>query len=237
MIGVRTKFRSDEREIMDDLEFKGQELENTLDDLNRVNRLLGGNKVTLEGIEKILGSACFAQPVRIIDVGCGNGSMLRKVANMGRSRGIRMELKGVDISDHTIAIARKQSKEFPEISFEKMDVTSEEFKKIKTDILLCTLTLHHFNDEEIEELMQIFERACQMGIVINDLHRSKAAYYLFKLYCTFFMKNEVARKDGLTSILKGFKKKDLEYYGRNIRMRRQLLSWKWAFRFQWILLK
>lgn len=237
MIGVSTKFRSEEREIMDDLDFKGQELESTLDDLDRVNRLLGGYKVTLQGIEKILGSACFSQPVEITDVGCGNGSMLRQVAKMGRSKGIKMKLKGVDISDHTIEIARKQSKDFPEISFERMDVTSEEFKNTKTDILLCTLTLHHFCDEEIENLLKILERSSQMGIVINDLHRSKTAYYLFKLYCAVFMRNEVAKKDGLTSILRGFKRKDLEWYGRNLKMRKQLLSWKWAFRFQWILLK
>lgn len=237
MIGVSTTFRSDEREIMDHLDFKGQELESTLDDLDRVNRLLGGYKVTLQGIEKILGSACFAQPVEITDVGCGNGSMLREVAKIGRSKGLRMKLKGLDISEHTIAIARKQSKDFPEISFERMDVTSEEFKNIRIDILLCTLTLHHFSDEEIEDLMKIFVSSCHMGIVINDLHRSKTAYYLFKLYCVFFMKNEVAKKDGLTSILRGFKRKDLEWYGRNLKMRKQLLSWKWAFRFQWILLK
>lgn len=237
MIGVNTKTRSNQREIMDAHDFKGEELEKTLEDLDRVNRLLGGYKVTLEGIDKILGSACYAQPVTIIDVGCGNGSMLREVAKMGRRRGIKMKLLGIDISEHSIEIARKNSRNFPEITFETMDVSSREFRDRKTDIVLCTLTLHHFTEEEIEHIMRIFERISLMGIVINDLHRSKTAYYLFKLYCLFFMKNEVAKKDGLTSILRSFKKEDLQGYGRNLKVRKQMLSWKWAFRWQWILLK
>lgn len=237
MIGVSTKFRSNQKEIMDDLDFRGKELESNLEDLDRVNRLLGGYKITLDGIEKILGSSCYAQPVHITDVGCGNGSMLREVAKMGRQRGVKMKLLGIDISEPSIEIARNKSREFPEISFETRNVNSNEFQDTKTDIILCTLTLHHFTNEEIEGLMKIFEKSCTMGIVINDLQRSKVAYYLFKLYCAFFMKNEVAKKDGLTSILRSFKKKDLEWYGRNLKMRKQMISWKWAFRWKWVLLK
>lgn len=234
---MNTKTRSNRKEIMDDHDLDGEELERILGELDRVNRLLGGYKVTLEGIEKILGSACYAQPVEIIDVGCGNGSMLREVAKMGRSRGIRMKLTGIDISRATVNIARKDSKQFPEIAFETIDVSSKEFRERKTDIILCTLTLHHFKDREIEDLMTDFEKVCQMGIVVNDLHRSKLAYYLFKLYAMFFMENEIAKKDGLTSILRSFRREDLEWYGRNLKAREQMISWKWAFRYQWVLLK
>lgn len=234
---MNTKTRNNRKEIMDDHDLDGEELERILGELDRVNRLLGGYKVTLEGIEKILGSACYAQPVEIIDVGCGNGSMLREVAKMGRSRGIRMKLTGIDISRATVNIARKDSKQFPEIAFETIDVSSKEFRERKTDIILCTLTLHHFKDREIEDLMTDFEKVCQMGIVVNDLHRSKLAYYLFKLYAMFFMENEIAKKDGLTSILRSFRREDLEWYGRNLKAREQMISWKWAFRYQWVLLK
>ena len=222
---------------MDGGDFQGEELERTLEDLDRVNHLLGGYKITTQGIQKILGSACYSQPLAIIDVGCGNGSMLREVAKMGRSRGMKMKLHGIDINGNTTEIARKKSQDFPEITFETLDVISEEFQNRKVDITLCTLTLHHFTDKEIVHLMKIFEKVSLMGIVINDLERSNTAYYLFKLYCVFFMKNEVAKRDGLTSILRSFKKEDLQWYGRNLKVRKQMISWKWAFRWQWVLLK
>jgi 2-polyprenyl-3-methyl-5-hydroxy-6-metoxy-1,4-benzoquinol methylase len=234
---MNTKTRSNSKEVMDHHDLNGEELERILGEVESVNRLLGGYKVTLDGIDKILRSACYAQPVEIMDVGCGNGNMLREVAKMGRSRGIRMKLTGIDISSSTIEIARKKSVDFPEISYETIDVMSKDFKEKRTDIILCTLTLHHFKDKEIEDLMEVFEKVCQMGIVINDLQRSKLAYRLFKLYAAFFMENEIARKDGLTSILRSFRKEDLEWYGRNLKARKQMISWKWAFRYQWVLLK
>ncbi|SDL12951.1 hypothetical protein SAMN04488034_102383 [Salinimicrobium catena] len=234
---MNIKTRSNRKEIMDHHDLDGEELERILGEVEGVNRLLGGYKVTLEGIDKILKSGCYSQPVEIMDVGCGNGNMLREVAKIGRSRGIRMKLIGVDISNSTIEIARKESVDFPEISFETMDVTSRDFGEKKTDIILCTLTLHHFKDKEIEDLMKVFEKVCQMGIVINDLHRSRLAYHLFKLYSNLYMKNEIAKKDGLTSILRSFRKEDLKWYGRNLKARNQMISWKWAFRYQWVLLK
>lgn len=234
---VDTGKRSTQREILDNFDLRGPELEENFDDLDRVNKMLGGYAITLEGIEKIFNSGCFTQPVSIMDVGCGNGSMLREVAKMGRQKGIKMKLKGVDANENAIEIARKQSKEYPDLYFEVRDVTSPDFREEKVDIVLCTLTLHHFDDNQIEDLMVGFSKMCLMGIVINDLHRSRWAYYLFDAFSRIFVKNEIARKDGLTSVLRSFKKEDLQRYGRNLQVREQLISWKWAFRYQWILLK
>ena len=234
---VKTKDRSTRREIMDDFELQGEALRETLDDLDKVNTWLGGNKVTLEGVKKILNSTCFIQPVSIMDVGCGNGSLLKEVADYGRRRGIKMKLQGVDANEHAIRLARENTKDYPEITFEALDIFSEEFKAKEVDIILCTLTMHHFRDKEIEEIMHAFSNSCKMGIVINDLQRSRIAYYLFEAFCAFFIKNDIARRDGLTSVLRSFKKDDLEWYGRNLNMRDQKIAWKWAFRYQWILLK
>ncbi len=234
---VDTRERSKKREILDDFHLRGSELKENFDDLDRVNRLLGGNHITLKGIEKILNSACFAQPVSIMDVGCGNGSMLREVAKMGKIKGIKLNLLGVDANQHVIDIAKEQSRDYPDIVYEVKDVTSHDFQSKKVDIVLCTLTLHHFNDQEIKNLMIIFSKVSQMGIVINDLHRSIIAYYLFEIFSRIFLKSDIARKDGLTSVLRSFKKKDLQRFGRNLPVRKQFISWEWAFRYQWILLK
>ena len=234
---MNTKKRSNQREIMDDFELQGEELKRTLKDLDKVNKWLGGNKVTLNGLDIILKSTCYAQPVRVMDVGCGNGSLLIEVAEYGRRNGINMELLGVDANQHAIKLAREHTVNYPEISFEAIDIFSEEFKRKEIDIILCTLTLHHFRDREIEQILNIFSTRAQMGIVINDLHRTRVAYYLFKAFCAIFIDNDIAKRDGLTSILRSFKKENLEWYGRNLDVRDQKIAWKWAFRYQWVLLK
>jgi hypothetical protein len=49
-----------------------------------------------------------------------------------------------------------------------------------------------------------------------------------------FIKNKMIIEDGLTSVLRGFKRKDLIQLSERLQVKPQV-SWKWAFRFQWIL--
>lgn len=234
---INTGERSNKKEIMDDLEMRGEELEKTLLDLDKVNRWLGGNEITLEGVEKLLKSCCYTRPIKIIDVGCGNGTILKEVAELGRKRGDRLELLGIDANAHAMDIARKNLSGYPEVSFKAMDVFSEDFKAQEADIILCTLTLHHFSDEQIVDLMKVFTSMAGLGVVVNDLRRSKMAYYLFQLFCFVFGIRKINRKDGLTSILRSFKKADLDKYSGQLKVSRQEIKRKWASRYQWVLYK
>ena len=234
---IDTGKRSQQREIMDDLDMQGRELEKTLLDLDKVNKWLGGNRITVEGVEKLLEDQSFDRSLRIIDVGCGNGNILKQVAEWARRKGIKMTLLGVDANSNAMSIAEKNLSGFPEVSFKAMDVFSEGFKALEADIILCTLTLHHFSDSEIEQLMRNFSEMAKVGVVINDLQRSKAAYYLFKAFCRACSIREINRKDGLTSILRSFKKEDIVRYGRGLNVKWQEINYKWAFRYQWILFK
>jgi hypothetical protein len=86
-------------------------------------------------------------------------------------------------------------------------------------------------------LLQVFYKNARIGVVVNDLHRSIMAYRLFQLLCFVFNLNEMSRKDGLTSILRGFKKNELINFTKLLNPKDYVLTWKWAFRYQWILKK
>lgn len=235
MIAINTSRRSEEVEIMDDFELKGEELDQTLSDLEKINKWLGGNKITLSGIKNLLKLTPDNTLIRIADVGCGSGAVLREIANWGRNQNFDLELIGIDANPYAIEIAQRRSNYYPEIKFEALNIFSEEYKKQEYDIVLCTLTLHHFKNEEILELLNIFKDQSKIGIVINDLQRSKTAYVLFQAFCKVFIENEIARKDGLTSILRGFKKKDLRILATEISAQTHSIKWKWAFRYCWII--
>jgi len=233
MKGSDFKYRTLEAEVMDDFYLEGDELRSILNDIDKVNSWLGGNKITLEGIKKIL-HRHTDHIFRIMDVGCGNGNMLREVADFGRNHNYKFNLTGIDANEHAIKIAQELSVDYPEISYLPLNIFSEAFKDVKTDIILCTLTLHHFKEEEIDQLLKLFIRNASLGVVINDLERSPVAYHLFRLFCAAFIDNEIARKDGLISIRRGFRRKDLERLGRKLPVVQEI-NWKWAFRYQWIL--
>lgn len=237
MSKIDTTVRTDAEEIMDDFELKGDELETTLRDLDNINKWLGGNKITLQGVKRLLRNHPKSVPVHIADIGCGNGAILREIAKWGRGENYKLTFTGIDANPYAVEIAERKSAYFPEIKFETIDIFSEDYKNMEFDILLCTLTLHHFKDPEIKALLDLLLKQVRIGVVINDLQRSKTAYRLFQAFCAVFIQNEIARKDGLTSILRGFKKKDIKRFSESITVQNQEIKWKWAFRYQWIIQK
>ena len=204
---LTTKYRTNESEIMDDFQLVGNELQDALDKIASINQLLGGNKLTLNGVKSLLINYSNETQITIVDVGCGNGDMLRTLSKFADENNLNFNLIGVDANQFTIKYAKELSVCYPNISYLCEDIFDAEFKNFKYDILLCTLTLHHFKNEEIESLMKVFNENASIGLVINDLQRSSISYRLFQLLCKVFRLNKMSKEDGLVSILIGFKKK------------------------------
>ena len=233
-MAINTKYRTEEEEIMDDFSLEGEELRDALDKIASINQFLGGNKLTLQGVTKLIHKN---DEITIVDLGCGNGDMLRALADFGTKNNYNFKLIGIDANAFTIDYAIKLSKEYPNISYKCEDIFSEPFSQLNYDIVLCTLTLHHFKNNQIDYLLQLFQKQARIGIVINDLHRNIIAYRAFQLICFFFRLNRMSREDGLISILRGFKKQELIDFSERNQFKNYTIHWKWAFRYQWIIKK
>ena len=234
---INTQHRTDNPEIMDDFTLEGDALKLALDKIAQINQLLGGNRLTLKGVEKLLKKESNSSPITIVDVGCGNGDMLRKLADFGFQNNLNLELIGVDANPFTVNYAIDLSRNYPNIKYRCEDIFNQSFNELKFDIVLCTLTLHHFNNDEIIQLLTLFNKNSRLGFVVNDLHRNSVAYRLFQGLCFVFRMNKMSREDGLTSILRGFKKEELIAFSENLRFKKYSVQWKWAFRYQWIVEK
>ncbi|MDX6182605.1 methyltransferase domain-containing protein [Flavobacterium sp. Fl-77] len=234
---ISTQYRTQETEIMDDFLLEGEELRAALDQIANINQLLGGNRITLNGVKKLLKKTDITKTIVIADIGCGNGDMLRMLAQYGLKHTINFKLIGIDANEYTINYAKTLSDEYSNIEYACIDIFSEDFKAIQYDIVLCTLTLHHFTNEQILNIITIFSTNATTGIIVNDLHRSKLAYRLFEIVCTIFNLNRMSREDGLVSILRGFKKTELEEFSKKLNLKNYTIYWKWAFRYQWIITK
>lgn len=230
---VDTSKRSDAPEMMDDFAMDGEILRDALDKIASINKMLGGNSVTIEGVQKLLKDVDVKKTIRIIDIGCGNGDMLRTLADYAKKRKLNFELIGIDANQFTINHARQLSTSYLNVSYKCEDIFKDEIASC--DIILCTLTLHHFKDEEIIALLNRFKSAANLGIVVNDLERSALAYYLFTGLCFVFGLNHMSKQDGLVSILRGFKKQNLQLYSKQLQLKNCSIKWKWAFRYQWII--
>lgn len=226
--------RNTEPELMDNPDVSMKTLRAVFEDINTSNRLLGGSSITLAKVHELVKEFPKNQ-YRIVDMGCGDGYAMRELAEYFRKANIVVELIGIDLSDKAIAIGRELSVSFPEISFMKQDVLTLNPLDFKCDILLCTLTMHHFSNEQIPIFLLKFIKLATIGIVINDLQRSVLAYYLFKGFSAIFIKTKIAKHDGLISIKSGFTKKDLITFSKNLPRVRHTINWKFAFRYVWVI--
>lgn len=230
---IDTTYRSSKTEIMDDFSMKGELLRDTLDKLGNINKWLGGNRVTLGGVKQLLKGKPKSKTYTIIDLGCGHGDILRLIADFGRREGYQFQLVGIDANQDAIDYASELSVAYPELIFKNKDVFSKDFKNMNYDVVLATLFLHHFPEEDIERLLHQLSSKATLGIVINDLQRSELAYGLFKLL-GFVISNPMIKEDGLTSILRAFKREDLKSFTKKLNLKSEI-RWKWAFRYQWLI--
>ncbi|HSI76166.1 MAG TPA: methyltransferase domain-containing protein [Lunatimonas sp.] len=223
--------RSNEPELMDDLSCDGEILKQTLAELKTINRLLGGNKVTTDGLKKLL-KRPSSGTISIADVGCGGGDMLQVMQTWGNDMGLDLEFLGIDANPHTIQLAKEKFSGNPRISFEVENVLMESFHRTPIDIVTCTLFTHHFTDEELKRMFASFIKKAKVGVVVNDLHRNPVAYYSIKYLTKFFSKSPMVIHDAPLSVQRSFTRSELYGLLDGLGFKKIEISWHWAFRWQ-----
>lgn len=170
------KNRSTRKEIMDDFSGSGEEMYQALRELETVNRLLGGNSISIDGLETLLENKQKGQPIKIADLGCGGGDIMVAMAKWARKNNVQIALEGIDANPHIVDYAKKNTAAFPEITYHAMNIFSDEFRKREYDIIHSSLFTHHFTDEELIRLLSQIKGQARVGIIINDLQRNWFAY-------------------------------------------------------------
>ncbi|AXT49653.1 methyltransferase domain-containing protein [Aquimarina sp. BL5] len=232
---VNLEYRSNEAELMDDPEVNEKDLGIALEDISRVNRLLGGNSITINAVLDEIKKSEHTKNLVIMDLGCGDGEMLRKLADVFSKKEINARLIGVDNNEKCLSQARELSASYTEIEFHNKNILTLEKNDFHCDIIICTLTLHHFKDEDIKSVLKKSLELVSKAVIINDIHRNKWSYYLFKMFSYFFIKGYIAKNDGLVSIKRGFKRKELLHFAKELKLDTYQLDWKWAFRYRWVI--
>jgi hypothetical protein len=182
------------------------------DALEAINRWLGGVRATLHHFNRFARRWRLGETIRIVDWGTGGADIPRALAQWGRRRGFRLEITAVDSNANTIAEARRRSAAFPEISLVHMDAREVPFASQAFDYAISSLTLHHLRDDEIVSLLRTCDRVVRRGIVMNDLHRCRRAWFWIWMLSRMARAHPVVCDDGPLSVRRAFTKKDLAGY-------------------------
>jgi 2-polyprenyl-3-methyl-5-hydroxy-6-metoxy-1,4-benzoquinol methylase len=224
--------RAEEEEIMDDLHCHGEVVNQTLRELDFINRWLGGNQVTLSGLKRLWSSIPSEKEITIVDLGCGSGEMLRLIAKLAAQQGRRVKLIGIDANEHIIQYARNHSRQYDNITFQAINIFSKEFESLTFDVVIATLFFHHFHHSQLVKLFSSLSRQANLGVIVNDIHRHPLAYYSIKWLTAIFSKSKMVKYDAPLSVRRAFHKKDWTEILRELKINRFDLRWRWAFRWR-----
>ena len=217
---------------MDDLSLSGKALAQNLEELEVINRRLGGNGVVLNALGNLLKDSKVEDEVSIVDFGTGGGDLPRVIAKWARKRKYKLQINGIDANPFMIEFSRKKASPFPEIQFEGADIFSAQFQSRQFDISLCSLFCHHFTDEDLVGMFRQMADQSKIGFIVNDLHRHPVAYRGIQFLTWLFRGSHLVRHDGPVSVLRAFKKRELEALLEKAGIENYSLRWKWAFRWQ-----
>jgi SAM-dependent methyltransferase len=176
-----------------------------LHSLEKVNRWLLGSRPTLAWLERL--PKVLHGPMHIVDVGCGGGDLLRRIARWARARNMAVQLTGIDLNPHSVRTAAESTpKEFGIVWAVDNALLYRPEKPV--DIVVNSLMAHHLEDKEIIGLLRWMEATAQVGWHINDLERSEWASRAFECVAARMQWHRFVRHDGPVSFRRAFRKED-----------------------------
>lgn len=232
------KKRSDKKELMDDLQIDEPSLEKNLKEIEFTNRWLGSRKTLIRALEILYKSdkQKFQDCNFVLaDLGCGSGDLLRVIRAWAGSKQLKLQLIGIDANPFMINYARSKSELSDFIQYQQHDVLSAEFKKLQFDIITLNSFCHHFNNDELPQLLMQLQQQCKLAIIINDLHRHWLPFFGIKWLSFLGNFSSLAQHDGPLSILRAFKKNELDKIMQQASIKSYRIIWKWLFRWQVII--
>ncbi len=215
--------RRNDPELMDSPGVPYDDLEIALQDLDVINRWLGGYRTTRIGVGRLIRDLPAGTPVSVLDLGCGGTDLSGILRPLNR----KFMVTSLDINplmrefalrhDHTsdVVIGSALALPYPDRSF---------------DIVHASLFLHHCTDAEVTHLVRRATRIARLGVVINELQRHAFAAAGISLLTTLFARSPIVRHDAPLSVRRGFTRKELEAILAREVTGDVTTSWQWAFR-------
>jgi 2-polyprenyl-3-methyl-5-hydroxy-6-metoxy-1,4-benzoquinol methylase len=207
---MKRQFDPAEPELMDRPQPVTAELESDLHNLRQLNRFFGGHSLVRRFLRK------WIQPgatLRALDLATGSGDVPRLIADYSRQIGASVRIDAIDQQASTIEIAQKLSANYPEIAFHEADVL-EWGEPHAFDIVLCSLALHHFTEEDAVRLLRRCRELTRRFVLISDLRRgffTSAGVYLLT---AVLFREPMTRYDARVSAARAFSFRELHALAR-----------------------
>lgn len=169
-------------------------------DLAKVNRITMAARPTLDFLSRAVGDR---NSFRLLDVGFGDGDMLRQIARWAQKRGIEAELVGIDLNRRSLTAARDPVHDDLNIDYrigDYADLAGEGW-----DCVVSSLVAHHMTRPQLTAFLRFMDGEARAGWLVNDLHRHGFAYFGYPLLAALMRWHPIVKHDGRMSIARSYR--------------------------------
>ncbi|WP_337303143.1 methyltransferase domain-containing protein [Sphingomonas sp. MMO-176] len=192
--------RAEAEELMDADDLPVDTYAAVVADLARVNTVTLARRPTLAFLAR---SARGRDRLRVLDVGFGDGDMLRAIAVWARRRRLAVDLVGVDLNPRSEAAARRHTPADAPIRYVTGDYA--DLAGQRWDVVVSSLVAHHMTREQLIAFLRFMEAESRIGWFVNDLHRHGVAHAGFPLLARLARWHPIVRHDGRLSIARSYR--------------------------------
>jgi 2-polyprenyl-3-methyl-5-hydroxy-6-metoxy-1,4-benzoquinol methylase len=175
-------------------------LDRDLANLRSLNRWFGSYRVVRHFLARWLKPNRLA---RIADLATGAGDIPCTIVEWARARKIRLRIDAIDQQPGTVAIARRLSASYPEIDFVNENLL--EWNPAESyDIVLLSLALHHFSDNDAVEVLCRCRELSRGAVLVTDLRRARWLSAGIYLLTAMIYREPMTKNDARVSAARAF---------------------------------
>jgi SAM-dependent methyltransferase len=197
---MKRQFNPAELELMDRPQPISAELERDLENIRELNRWFGSYALISMFLSRWIKPG---SRLRIVDLATGSGDIPRLIAEYGRKVGAELRIDALDRQSATLEIARKLSAGYPEITFVEGNLLEWDPTE-PCDLVLCTLALHHFSDDDAVRVLQRCRGLSRKYVLVSDLRRGWVGTIGVHLLTATMFREPMTKYDGRLSAARAF---------------------------------
>jgi ubiquinone/menaquinone biosynthesis C-methylase UbiE len=194
----------DEREHLDGPLPRGDR-DAALADIERLSAWFGGAALSVRAVRRLLAAAPASLRVPVVvDVGGGRGDLARRLVRAVRRGGGRVRVVLVDRDEQSLALAAADGRACPDVARVCADATALPFRDGRVDVVMTSLVIHHLSPDGAVACLEGMRRAARLGVVVNDLLRTRLSWLLVVFATRLLACHPVARHDGPLSVRRAY---------------------------------